>query len=85
MSKAEAKTKKKSRLHMSYAQNDARYVAMGTLLVIGWDPIWNKLCDIMNYGKRGRPFLYADDMIRAIGVFRDMTGASYRACGGRCQ
>ena len=72
----------KSRLRMSHAQNDARYVATGRMLALAANPDADEELRQMNRGKRGRPYKYADSLIMSLAIFRSFCGLSYRVCEG---
>ena len=46
------------------------------------DPAWDHELEMMNAGKVGRPYKYADGLIEVIGVSRFVTGTAYRECQG---
>ena len=77
-----AKEKQKSRLHMTCAQNDARYVDRGTVLVL--HPDKNAAAELarMNRRKNGHPFAYSETLIISIAIIRAVCGLSYRMCEG---
>ena len=77
-----AKEKQKSRLHMTCAQNDARYVDRGTVLVL--HPDKNSAAELagMNRKKNGCPFAYSEKLIISIAIIRAVCGISYRMYGG---
>ena len=80
-----AKEKQKSRLHMTCAQNDARYVDRGTVLVL--HPDKNSAAELarMNRRKNGRPFAYPETLIISLAIIRTVCGISYRMCEGLAQ
>ncbi len=80
-----AKEKQKSRLHMTCAQNDARYVDRGTVLVL--HPDKNAAAELakMNRRKNGHPFAYSETLIISIAIIRAVCGLSYRMCEGLAQ
>lgn len=71
-----------SRLHITHAQNDARYVEQGKLLFLKEDPDAGAELERMNHKKNGRPYQYPESAIVAIATIRYMCGLSYRACEG---
>ena len=79
------KEKQKSRLRMTNAQNDARYVDRGTVLVL--HPDKNAAAELakMNRRKNDHPFAYSETLIISIAIIRDVCGLSYRACEGLAQ
>ena len=46
------------------------------------DAAWESELEEMNRGKRGRPFAYADGLIKTIGTFRLIIDTPYRQCQG---
>lgn len=74
--------KNSSRLHITHAQNDARYVEMGRRLVLHGNPNADAELRAMNRGKNGRPFAYDNTTIMAVAIIRFACGLSYRACQG---
>ena len=61
MDKTEAEpTKQKSRLRITHAQNDARYVEVGKLLHLTKAPGSDEELEGMNMKKNGRPYSYPD-------------------------
>ena len=79
------KEKQKSRLHITNAQNDARYVDRGTVLVLHLDK--NSDADIakMNRRKNDHPFTYSETLIVSIAIIRTVCGLPYRMCEGLAQ
>ncbi len=73
---------KKSRLHITHAQNDARYVEQGMLLFLAPDPDSAKDLARMNKKKNGRPFEYSELTIMAIAGVRYNLQLAYRSCEG---
>ena len=53
------KTKQKSRLYMSHAQNDARYVKRGKMIHLVLPDNMDEELRQMNAGKNGHPFAYS--------------------------
>ena len=84
MDKTEAEpTKQKSRLRITHAQNDARYVEVGKLLHLTKAPGSDEELEGMNMKKNGRPYSYPDTVIMAIAGIRAIHGPlSYRMCQG---
>ena len=78
----EKPAKKKSRLHMTHAQNDARYIAQGMALVLSPNPDSAKDLARMNRGKNGRPFSYDEGTIMMIAGLKYKLKLSYRVCEG---
>ena len=79
------KEKQKSRLHMTCAQNDARYVDRGTVPVLRHDKNAATELAEMNRKKNGRPFAYPETLIVSIAIIRTVCGLSCRACEGLAQ
>ena len=77
--------KQKSRLHMTCAQNDARYVDRGTVLVLRHDKNVATELAKMNRKKNGHPFAYSETLIVSIAIIRTVCGLSYRVCEGLAQ
>ena len=71
-----------SRLHITHAQNDARYVEQGKQLFPKKDPGADEELKRMNRKKSGRPFQYPESTIVMIATMRYMCGLSYRVCEG---
>lgn len=57
---ARKKSGQGSRINMSHAQNDARYVAAGRMPALVANPDAEEELRRMNRDKRGRPYKYAD-------------------------
>ena len=77
------KVKQKSRLRITHAQNDARYVEMGKLLHLTKVPDTDDDLEVMNAGKNGHPYEYPDTVVMAIAGIRSMLGPlPYRKCQG---
>lgn len=70
-----------SRLRITHAQNDARYVAQGKHLFLK-DPDADEELKRMNYKKNGRPFKHPESTIVMIATIRYMCGLPYRMCEG---
>ena len=73
---------KKSRLHITHSQNDARYIEQGMLLFLAPDPDSAKDLARMNKKKNGRPFDYSELTIMAIAGVRYKLKLAYRPCEG---
>ena len=71
---AKKPAKQKSRLHMTHAQNDARYIAQGMTLFLSPNPDSAKDLARMNKGKNGRPFIYDETMMVMAGIVYPQTG-----------
>ena len=71
-----------SRLRITHAQNDARYVEQGKHLFLKKDPDADEELKRMNYKKNGRPFKYPESTIVMIATMRYMCGLPYRVCEG---
>ena len=79
-------TKQKSRLKITHAQNDARYVEMGKLLHLTKDPSSDRELEGMNMNKNGRPYSYPDTVIMSIAGIRAIHGPlPYRMCQGMAE
>ena len=79
-------TKQKSRLKITHAQNDARYVEMGKLLHLTKDPSSDRELEGMNVNKNGRPYSYPDTVIMSIAGIRAIHGPlPYRMCQGMAE
>ena len=76
------KRKQESRLGMSHAQNDARYVATGRALALVTSPDAGTELRRMNRGKNGRPYKYPESLIMTLAGFRSYCGLSFRVCEG---
>lgn len=74
--------KRKSRLGVSHAQNDARYVATGRALALVASPDAGAELRWMNRGKNGRPYKYPESLIMTLAGFRSYCGLSFRVCEG---
>ena len=71
-----------SRLHISHAQNDARYVEQGKRLFLRKDPGAGEELEKTNHKKNGRPFLYPESTIMMVATIRYLCGLSLRAAEG---
>ncbi len=79
-------TKQKSRLKITHAQNDARYVEMGKLLHLTNDPSSDGELEGMNTNKNGRPYSYPGTVIMSIAGIRAIHGPlPYRMCQGMAE
>ena len=79
-------TKQRSRLKITHAQNDARYVEMGKLLHLTRDPSSDGELEGMNMNKSGRPYSYPDTVIMSIAGIRAIHGPlPYRMCQGMAE
>ena len=77
-------TKQKSRLKITHAQNDARYVEMGKLLHLTKDPSSDGELEGMNMN--GLPYSYPDTVIMSIAGMRAIHGPlPYRMCQGMAE
>lgn len=76
------KPKQKSRLKITNAQNDARYVAAGRMLAIKRSPDADKELKTMNKKKNGAPFQYPDSLIRTLATVKHFTRLSFRRLEG---
>ena len=65
---------------MTCAQNDARYVDRGTVLVLHHDKNADTELVKMNRKKNGHPFAYPETLIVSIAIIRTVCGLSYRVC-----
>ena len=73
-------TKQRSRLKITHAQNDARYVEMGKLLHLTKDPSSDGELEGMNMNKNGRPYSYPDTVIMSIAGIGPFTAPCRTAC-----
>ncbi len=79
-------TKQKSRLKITHAQNDARYVEMGKLLHLTNDPSSDGELEGMDTNKNGRPYSYPGTVIMSIAGIRAIHGPlPYRMCQGMAE
>ena len=79
---AKKPAKQKSRLHMTHAQNDARYIAQGMTLFLSPNPDSAKDLARMNKGKNGRPFIYDEETMMVIAGIVYQLGLACRGCEG---
>ena len=79
---AKKPAKQKSRLHMTHAQNDARYIAQGMTLFLSPNPDSAKDLARMNEGKNGRPFIYDEETMMVIAGIVYQLGLACRGCEG---
>ena len=77
-----ARTKQKSRLHMSHAQNDARYVERGKMIHLDLPDNMDEELRQMNNGKNGHPFVYSECLVMAIIGIRLQLGIALRCAEG---
>ena len=56
------KPKQKSRLHMTHAQNDARYIERGKMMHLTLPDHTDEELNQMNDCKNGHPYVYADNI-----------------------
>ena len=76
------RTKQKSRLHMSHAQNDARYVERGKMIHLTLPDNMGEELKRMNAGKNGHPFVYSECLVMAIIGIRLQLGIALRCAEG---
>ncbi len=76
------KTKQKSRLYMSHAQNDARYVKRGKMIHLVLPDNMDEELRQMNNGKNGHPFAYSECLVMAIIRIRLQLGIALRCAEG---
>ena len=76
------RTKQKSRLHMSHAQNDARYVERGKMIHLALPDNMGEELKRMNAGKNGHPFVYSECLVMAIIGIRLQLGIALRCAEG---
>ena len=74
--------KQKSRLHITSAQNDARYVALGKTLFLTQSPDAQKELKNANKKKNGHPFMYPESTILSLATIRCFCGLSFRVIQG---
>ena len=79
---AKKPAKQKSRLHMTHAQNDARYIAQGMTLFLSPNPDSAKDLARMNKGKNGRPFIYDEETMMVMAGIVYQLGLACRGCEG---
>ena len=79
---AKKPAKQKSRLHMTHAQNDVRYIAQGMTLFLSPNPDSAKDLARMNKGKNGRPFIYDEETMMVIAGIVYQLGLTCRGCEG---
>ena len=77
-----ARTKQKSRLHMSHAQNDARYMEHGKMIHLALPDNMDEELRQMNTGKNGHPFVYSECLVMAIIGIRLQLGIALRCAEG---
>ncbi len=79
-------TKQRSRLKVTHAQNDARYVEMGKLPHLTKDPSSDGELEGMNTNKNGRPYSYPGTVMMPIAGIRAVHGPlPYRMCQGMAE
>ena len=79
------KDKQKSRLKITHAQNDARYVELGRSLAFAKcavPPDYEKELANANKNKIGGQFLYPESLIMSLATMRVFTKLSYRVLSG---
>ena len=76
------RTKQKSRLHMSHAQNDARCVERGKMIHLALPDNMDEELRQMNDGKNGHPFVYSECLVMAIIGIRLQLGIAPRRAEG---
>ena len=76
------KPKQKSRLHITSAQNDARYVALGRTLFLTQSPDAQKELKKANKKKNGHPYVYPESTILSLATIRCFCGLSFRVIQG---
>ena len=79
---AKKPAKQKSRLHMTHAQNDARYIAQGMTLFLSPNPDSAKDLARMNKGKNGRPFIYDEETMMVMAGIVYQLRLACRGCEG---
>ena len=72
------RTKQKSWLHMSHAQNDARYVELGKMIHLVLPDNMDEELRQMNNDKNGHPFVYSVCLVMAIIGIRLQLGIAFR-------
>ena len=72
----------KSRLKITHAQNDARYIALGRTLVLAKSPDWEDELARANKKKNGSPFVYAESMFFSLAAIRSFCKLSFRVLEG---
>ena len=73
---------KKSRLKITNAQNDARYVALGRTLVLADDPDRDGELARANKKKNGHPYVYPESLFLSLATIRSFCGMSFRVLEG---
>ena len=79
---AGAGPKQESRLKITHAQNDARYVALGRMLVLSRGPDYGGELARANRKKNGAPFRYAESLFLSLAAIRSFCGLSFRVLEG---
>jgi len=77
--------KPKSRLKITHAQNDARYVALGRMLVLSKSPDYEDELARANKNKNGAPFRYAESLFMSLAAMRSFCGLSFRVLEGAAE
>ena len=72
----------RSRLKITNAQNDARYVALGRALFLAKSPDHGEELKKANRKKNGHPFLYPESLILSLATIRSFCGLSFRVLEG---
>ncbi len=72
----------KSRLKITNAQNDARYVALGRTLFLAKSQDHDEELKKANRKKNGHPFLYPELLILSLATIRIFCGLSFRVLEG---
>ena len=75
-------TAQKSRLRMSHAQNDARYVERGKMIHLALPDNMDEELKWMNAGKNGHPFVYSECLVMAIIGIRLQLSIALRCAEG---
>ena len=76
------KPKQKSRLKITNAQNDARYVALGRTLVLKKSPDSERELKRANKKKNGHPYVYPESLFMSLAAIRSHCKLSYRVLMG---
>ena len=76
------KGRQESRLKMSHAQNDARYVETGRALALAMGPDAGAELERMNRKKNGRPYKYPESLIMTLAALKNCCRLSYLVCQG---
>ena len=78
MTRDGARTKQKSWLHMSHAQNDTRYMDWGKMIHLSLPDNMDEELKQMNASKNGHPFVYSECLVMAIIGTRLQLGIALR-------